>query len=62
MGNGIPIGAIFTTNKVAATMRWSYGSTYGGNPLACSVSYEVFKEVSKSFNSIKRKTFFKLIK
>ena len=66
MGNGIPIGAILTTNKVAKAMQvGAHGSTYGGNPLACSVSYEVFKEVSKKsfLNSVikKEKLFISLL-
>ena len=66
MGNGIPIGAILTTNKVAKAMQvGAHGSTYGGNPLACSVSYEVFKEVSKKsfLNSVikKEKLFLSLL-
>ena len=48
MGNGIPIGAMLTTNKVAQNMVVGmHGSTYGGNPLACAVSKEVFEIISK---------------
>ena len=48
MGNGIPIGAMLTTDKVAQNMIVGmHGSTYGGNPLACAVSKEVFEIISK---------------
>ena len=48
MGNGIPIGAMLTTDKVAQNMNVGmHGSTYGGNPLACAVSKEVFEIISK---------------
>lgn len=39
MGGGFPIGGMLCTNKVAETMSYGdHGSTYGGNPLACSAS------------------------
>jgi acetylornithine/succinyldiaminopimelate/putrescine aminotransferase len=48
LGNGFPIGAILTTNKIAEAMQvGAHGTTFGGNPLACSVAHEVIKTVSK---------------
>lgn len=39
MGGGFPIGAMVCSNDVAETMDYGdHGSTYGGNPLACSAS------------------------
>lgn len=48
LGGGIPIGAMLTTEKLAAHMKvGTHGSTYGGNPLACAVAEAVVNEVSK---------------
>jgi len=42
IGNGFPLGACLTTNKVAACMTTgSHGSTYGSNPLAMAVGNAV---------------------
>jgi acetylornithine/N-succinyldiaminopimelate aminotransferase len=48
LGNGFPIGAILAKEDVAQSMQvGSHGTTYGGNPLACSVALEVINTVSK---------------
>lgn len=40
MGGGMPIGAICTMDKYAATFSaGTHGSTYGGNPVACAAAY-----------------------
>ncbi len=42
IGNGFPIGACLTSKKVGDAMDFgSHGSTFGGNPLACSVGNAV---------------------
>jgi succinylornithine aminotransferase len=42
LGNGFPIGAMLTTNKVATAFTvGSHGTTFGGNPLAASVALTV---------------------
>ena len=42
LGNGFPIGACLTSKKVGDVMDFgSHGSTFGGNPLACSVGNAV---------------------
>jgi acetylornithine/N-succinyldiaminopimelate aminotransferase len=42
IGNGFPLGACLTTNKVAACMSvGAHGSTYGSNPLAMAVGNAV---------------------
>ncbi|MDF0606406.1 aspartate aminotransferase family protein [Neisseriaceae bacterium TC5R-5] len=47
MGGGFPIGAILTTARVAASFGvGTHGSTYGGNPLACSVAHKVLEIVN----------------
>ena len=43
LGGGFPVGAMLTTNKVAASFSVGvHGTTYGGNPLACAVAEAVF--------------------
>lgn len=38
LGAGFPIGAMLTTEQIAATFSpGTHGSTFGGNPLACAV-------------------------
>ena len=38
---GLPLGAILTANRVAATMHpGMHGTTFGGGPLACAVAIE----------------------
>ncbi len=42
LGNGYPIGAMLTTNELAATLAvGTHGTTYGGNPLAATVALTV---------------------
>ena len=44
LGGGFPIGAVLSTNEAAEGMiSGSHGSTFGGNPLACSIANEVLK-------------------
>ena len=46
MGGGFPIGAMLSTEKVASTLSYGdHGSTYGGNPLACSASLAALNAV-----------------
>jgi acetylornithine/N-succinyldiaminopimelate aminotransferase len=48
LGNGYPIGAMITTNKVAAAFTpGSHGTTYGGNPLACAVALRVLETINE---------------
>lgn len=47
LGGGFPIGAMLTTDKVAASFTVGvHGTTYGGNPLACAVAEAVFDRVN----------------
>ena len=42
LGGGFPIGAMLTTNEIAAHLSvGTHGTTYGGNPLACAVAETV---------------------
>ncbi|NAW99357.1 MULTISPECIES: aspartate aminotransferase family protein [unclassified Vibrio] len=48
LGGGFPIGAMLTTNELAAHFKvGTHGSTYGGNPLACAVAEAVVNVVSQ---------------
>jgi acetylornithine/N-succinyldiaminopimelate aminotransferase/succinylornithine aminotransferase len=39
LGNGYPVGAMLTTNELAATLAvGTHGTTYGGNPMAATVA------------------------
>lgn len=44
LGNGFPIGACLAKNKAAQVIQpGNHGSTFGGNPLACSTANTVLK-------------------
>jgi acetylornithine/N-succinyldiaminopimelate aminotransferase len=46
LGGGFPIGAIVATQKVAnAFVPGDHGSTFGGNPLGCSVALALLEEL-----------------
>lgn len=47
LGNGYPIGAMLTTNEIAAAFTvGAHGTTYGGNPLAASVALKVMETIN----------------
>ncbi len=49
IGGGFPIGAMLTTNAIAATFAvGSHGTTYGGNPLACAVGNAVLDIITSA--------------
>lgn len=46
LAGGLPIGAVLTVNKVAAAVTaGSHGTTFGGNPLICSVASTVLDKI-----------------
>ncbi|WP_437615748.1 aspartate aminotransferase family protein [Erwinia sp. V71] len=48
LGGGFPIGAMLTTEKLAAAMGvGSHGTTYGGNPLAGAVAGKVVELINR---------------
>jgi acetylornithine/N-succinyldiaminopimelate aminotransferase len=58
LGGGIPIGATLTTKTIGKFMQpGTHGSTFGGNPLACSVANKVVEIVSEEgfLTEVKRK-------
>ena len=49
IGGGFPIGCCLVTDKIAKKMTvGSHGSTFGGNPLGCSVSIAILNEIFKA--------------
>lgn len=47
LGNGYPIGAMLTTEAIAATFSvGSHGSTFGGNPLAAAIALNVLEIIN----------------
>ncbi|WP_322095450.1 acetylornithine/succinyldiaminopimelate transaminase [Paraburkholderia bannensis] len=49
LGNGMPIGAMLTTNEIAKHfVPGTHGSTFGGNPLATAVADKVIELVNTS--------------
>ncbi len=47
LGNGLPIGAMLCTEKVAgALVPGTHASTFGGNPLACAAAAAVVDELT----------------
>ncbi len=47
IGNGFPVAAMLTTDKVSKSLAiGTHGSTYGGNPLACSIAEAVIDIVN----------------
>lgn len=48
LGNGVPIGACLARGPVAGTFQpGNHGSTFGGNPLACSAALAVIKTITE---------------
>jgi acetylornithine/N-succinyldiaminopimelate aminotransferase len=46
LGGGMPIGAMLIGSRAENTFQFgSHGSTFGGNPLACSVARAVLKKL-----------------
>ena len=58
IGGGFPLGACLLTKKVSIGMTpGTHGSTFGGNPLACSVSHAVLDIILEKgfFEKVKQK-------
>lgn len=48
IGNGFPLGAVVTTQKIAESLtRAEHFNTYGGNPLACTAGLAVLEVIEK---------------
>jgi acetylornithine/N-succinyldiaminopimelate aminotransferase len=48
MGNGFPIGGIIVSPKIKAK-HFQLGTTFGGNPLACSAALAVLEVIEKEY-------------
>jgi len=49
LGGGVPIGAVLASAKVASAFApGDHGSTFGGNPLACSAALAVLEEINNN--------------
>jgi acetylornithine aminotransferase len=63
LGNGLPIGACLASGKAAHLMQpGSHGSTYGGNPLVCSVALATVNTITDGgamANAAKQSLYFK---
>lgn len=58
IANGVPMGAIVAKDKYAELFTaGTHGSTFGGNPLACSAGIAVIEEMTKDgfLDEVKRK-------
>jgi acetylornithine aminotransferase len=48
LGNGLPIGAMLSSNEVAAAFTTgSHATTFGGTPLVTAVAYEVLRQINQ---------------
>jgi len=48
LGNGIPIGVCLARGKAASVFKpGNHGSTFGGNPFACSVALTVIEQIEQ---------------
>ena len=45
LASGVPIGVVMASNKASVFQVGEHGSTFGGNPLACSAAYATLKFV-----------------
>jgi len=49
LGGGVPIGAMCTTDRIAAAFTpGSHGTTFGGNPLACAAAAAAIRTIAES--------------
>ena len=59
LGGGLPLGAVLVTKAIGETVKaGDHGSTFGGNPVACSASIEVVKALVRSLSQIKEKALY----
>lgn len=45
LAGGVPIGAFLASQKASVFARGEHGTTFGGNPLACSAGYAALKYI-----------------
>ena len=55
MAAGLPLGALLTTDRVAAGMHpGMHGTTFGGGPLACAVAIEFLRVLDRMLGHIRQ--------
>lgn len=57
LGAGFPIGAVLASEEASKGMQYgSHGSTFGGNPVGCSIALKVIELIEKEeiLNNVKR--------
>ncbi|MCB0564536.1 MAG: aspartate aminotransferase family protein [Phaeodactylibacter sp.] len=55
LGNGLPVGAILSNEKVSSTIEFGdHGTTFGGNPMACAAGLATIQAIQEE--DILRKT------
>jgi predicted acetylornithine/succinylornithine family transaminase len=47
LGGGVPIGALLATEAASAFVPGDHGSTFGGNPLACTAAFSVLETIER---------------
>jgi len=47
LGGGVPIGAVLATEAASAFAPGDHGSTFGGNPLACTAAFAVVETIER---------------
>lgn len=48
LGGGLPLGAVLVSAEVASLVRpGMHGTTFGGNPVACRLGYELLSEIEE---------------
>lgn len=48
LGGGLPLGAVITTEAIASAMAYGdHGTTFGGNPVSCSLGHAVLSIVAE---------------
>ena len=47
LGGGVPIGALLATEAASAFVPGDHGSTFGGNPLACTAALAVLETIER---------------
>ncbi|MFH1612532.1 MAG: aspartate aminotransferase family protein [bacterium] len=55
LGNGLPIGAMISKKEISKYLcAGTHGSTFGGNPLICEVSFNVVLEIIKLLPNVEK--------
>jgi len=48
LGGGLPLGAVLVNERIAALLKPGlHGTTFGGNPVACRLGYELLSEIEE---------------